>query len=162
MNDNTEYYLGEEEEDKEYQIIWEKWYSPFGEDDIDEKEEMLSELMDQISQNFAQKSEDEQDEELDMHLSQTPKNLGKQQKFMMTPMGVMPVTENTESSKIFNFWTGHTNFDISAPIAKMIESCEGVESFDVFTRYRFRISVGKAFNDSQVMRNINDKIYESL
>jgi hypothetical protein len=84
------------------------------------------------------------------------------QKFMITPMGVMPVTENTESGKIFNFWTGHTNFDISTNVATIIERCDGVESLDIFTRYRFRISIGKVFKESEVMHNISKQILKQL
>ena len=90
-------------EKEEPQIIWEKWYSPFGEDDVDIKDEIMQDMMDQLNQAMSQKNEEYLDNELDFQLSQSPKNLGKQQKYMMTPMGVMPVTENTESSKIFNF-----------------------------------------------------------
>jgi hypothetical protein len=81
---------------------------------------------------------------------------------MATPMGIIPVTENTASGKIFNFWTGHTNFNITKKITSLIEETEGVETLDIFTRYRFRIAVGKAFDDSSVMRKINDNIYSYL
>ena len=102
-NEDEEEYIGKEEP----QIIWEKWYSPFGEDDIDMKDEIMQDMMDQLNQAMSQeKNQEDYDNELDFQLSQSPKNLGKQQRYMMTPMGVMPITENTESSKIFNFWTG--------------------------------------------------------
>ena len=77
-------------------------------------------------------------------------------------MGIIPITENTASNKIFNFWLGHTNFDITKDIALLIEETTGVETLDIFTRYRFRISVGKAFDDSSVMRNINKKVYREI
>jgi hypothetical protein len=57
---------------------------------------------------------------------------------------------------------GHTNFDISKKIAQMIERTDGVETLDIFTRYRFRVSIGKAFDDSETMRNINKTIYSEL
>ena len=44
----------------------------------------------------------------------------------------------------------------------MIEKTDGVETFDVFTRYRFRVGVGKAFSDSETMREINSRVYETL
>lgn len=72
------------------------------------------------------------------------------------------MNENTASGKLFNFWMGHTNFDISKKIAQIIERTDGVETLDIFTRYRFRISIGKAFNDSETMRNINKTIYGEL
>jgi hypothetical protein len=75
-------------------------------------------------------------------------------------MGIIPYSENTASNKIFNFWTGHTNFNLSAKICDIIENTEGVETLDIFTRYRFRVSIGKAFIDSDIMRNINHNTYQ--
>lgn len=129
-------------------VIWEKWRDPFGSDD-------------EVIQNIL--SEDNIDPEYDTdipdsHESQHPQNI----RVMATPMGIIPVTEYTASGKIFNFWTGHTNFNITEKIATIIEKIDGVESLDIFTRYRFRISVGKAFDDSSVMRNITNKVYKYL
>ena len=140
-------------------IVWEKWYSPFGEDDIYEQK-ILDEYLSEVD------GDDSDDETTDATLL-PEKNLilSKQlsnQKFMITPMGVMPVTENTESCKIFNFWTGHTNFDISTKVATIIERCDGVESLDIFTRYRFRISIGKVFKESEVMHDINKQALKHL
>lgn len=138
-------------------IVWEKWYSPFGEDDIEAQQYLESALDNSI--------EDENIDESSLLPEDKGIILSKQlynQKFMITPMGVMPITENTESSKIFNFWIGHTNFDITHNIARTIEVCEGVESLDIFTRYRFRISIGKIFKEADVMHNINQQVYKDL
>ena len=132
-------------------VIWEKWRDPFG---YDEEYHMLeNKVIDNESE------EDEEDtnvyqDQLDDH----PKNI----RVMATPMGIIPVTEYTASGKIFNFWTGHTNFDITEKIAGLIEKIDGVEALDIFTRYRFRIGIGKAFNDSAVMRNITNRVYKYL
>ena len=75
-------------------------------------------------------------------------------------MGIIPYNEYTASSKIFNFWTGHTNFNIIDSVAYSIETTEGVETLDIFTRYRFRIGIGKAFEDREVMRSIEKKMYK--
>lgn len=129
-------------------VIWEKWRDPFGSDE-------------EIIQNILSENEEEaeyEDQISDDSDHQSPQNI----RVMATPMGIIPVTEYTASGKIFNFWTGHTNFDITTRIATIIEKIDGVESLDIFTRYRFRISVGKAFNDSTVMRNITNKVYTYL
>jgi hypothetical protein len=146
---------------KENLIIWQKWADPFGEDDqLDQLIDSLeSEMVDDYS-NFIDEDSQAQTEE-----STEKKEIVKSQKnikVMATPMGIIPVTENTASGKIFNFWTGHTNFNITRRIVSLIEETEGVETLDIFTRYRFRISVGKAFDDSSVMRNINYNVYEYL
>lgn len=142
------------------QIVWEKWYCPFGQDDPEAES-----LLDETTLNALLQDIDEEEPESEALLPPVEQKLSKQfggQKFMITPMGVMPITDNTISTKIFNFWTGHTNFNISKSVAATMQTCEGVESLDVFTRYRFRISIGKVFKESEVMRNINKRVYESL
>lgn len=133
-----------------YKIIWQKWADPFGQDDIEENIESLYDTEEDIK-GYADKTE-------------MPNKIINSQyvQIIATPMGIIPINENTASNKIFNFWLGHTNFDITKKIATIIEDTNGVETLDIFTRYRFRIAVGKVFNDSKVMRNINDQVYEYL
>jgi hypothetical protein len=77
-------------------------------------------------------------------------------------MGLIPYNEYTASSKIFNFWVGHTNFNLTQNIVDCIEECEGIEILDVFTRYRFRIGIGKCFNDSDIMAAVSSQINRYL
>jgi hypothetical protein len=133
-------------------IIWQKWIDPFG-----EKEDELSDDFD----NFYDSDSDDLDEEEEENLSSLM-NQPKPIKVIATPMGIIPVNDNTASGKIFNFWIGHTNFNITAEISRIIEACDGVECLNVFTRYRFRIAIGKAFTDSVVMKEIQDTIYHYL
>lgn len=128
----------------ENKIIWQKWVDPFGGDDLDTEQDLASGLYD----------DSEEDEHHKKEIAKVSKI-----RVMATPMGIIPITENTSSSKIFNFWIGHTNFNITKAVAKIIEETRGVESLDIFTRYRFRVAVGKAFEDSYVMREINDNVY---
>lgn len=128
-------------------IIWEKWHDPFG-DNLDETK----------WNNYDNEILDEETEFLDNQLQQNNKPI----KVIASPLGLIPYNEHTAPSKIFNFWIGHTNFNISKPIVDIIEKCEGVELLDVFTRYRFRIGVGKCFADNEVMKLINDSINHYL
>lgn len=75
---------------------------------------------------------------------------------------IQPVIPFISMGEIFNFWVGHTNFDITESIAKILEQTEGVESLDIITRYRFRIGIGKIFTDRDVMSNINGNVYSYL
>lgn len=141
-----------------YQIIWEKWRDPYGADDPDPIN-LLGKNNDTIDDRTYDTSIDEEnDTDYDEHF----KILKQTVPMMITPIGMVPYTENTASSKIFNFWTGHCNFNITKKISELIEESEGVETLDIFTRYRFRISIGKAFNDAATMTNINNKIYSYL
>jgi len=134
---------------KENIIIWEKWKDPFGGSDEDiEPDDGLGDFLDE--------------ENNDLIDADKFKTLAKQVKVISTPMGIVPINENTASGKIFNFWTGHTNFDITKGVFNILEGIDGVETLDIFTRYRFRIGIGKAFIDSQVMNSIQNLVYEYL
>jgi hypothetical protein len=137
--------------DKKPLIIWQKWVDPFGDDseesqwtDYDNESPLVSTYQD---------PEDPQEPD-------KAKPSKKTVRVIASPMGLIPYTEHTASSKIFNFWTGHTNFDLSAQIVDEIEKIEGVETLDIFTRYRFRVGIGKCFDDSSVMNRINTYIYK--
>lgn len=134
---------------KENVIIWEKWQDPFGDTSEDEiPDDGLGDFFD-----------DESEENMSI-LSE--KSIPKQVKVISTPMGIVPLNEHTSSGKIFNFWTGHTNFNITKGVSNILDTAEGVETLDIFTRYRFRIGIGKAFIDSVVMNNIQELIYSHL
>lgn len=140
----------------EPKIIWEKWRDPYGYDDILELYDLIQDQNNAI---------DDLAEEDDMvnNTKQAPLTNGifKQKiPFMFTTMGIIPYTENTAASHIFNFWTGHTNFNLSKKICDIIEKTDGIETLDIFTRYRFRIGVGKCFEDSIIMRSINKHIMQ--
>lgn len=129
-------------------IIWQKWVDPFGADDEESK------WIDY---------EDDTPEDVKDYLSELTAN-NHTIKVIASPLGIIPYNENTASSKIFNFWVGHTNFSITSDIVKILEATDGVETLDVFTRYRFRIAIGKCFKDSDVMREIDQatkKYYEN-
>lgn len=128
-----------------YQIIWQKWVDPFGADDEvkwsdydDDTPEDVKDYIDELTSN-----------------SNTIKVIA-------SPLGIIPYNENTASSKIFNFWVGHTSFSITPDIVKILEAIDGVETLDVFTRYRFRIAIGKCFKDSEVMQSIDQNTKKYL
>lgn len=143
----------EELDERENIIVWEKWVDPY-----------LQTMQDSVPTG------DEEDEDLEEEYLEDEEDIeeygsvDKLGKFraIATPMGIIPINESTASGKIFNFWVGHTNFDITNALALIIEETAGVETLDIFTRYRFRIGIGKAFHDSKVMRDINSRVYDYL
>jgi hypothetical protein len=137
--------------DEDCLIVWQKWFDPFGEDDTDSGDHHLLD-----------NDEDSQDEDNDDLYLGEHHQPNKPIRAIATPMGLIPYNENTASSKIFNFWVGHTNFSITKEIGNLLEIMDGVETLDIFTRYRFRISIGKAFDPPKVMKKINDTIYEHI
>lgn len=133
-----------------------------GSDDND-LHETLEDLLEEPS--FVDDINDDKNESNseDSDLDDNEQIIHKQQvKAIITPMGIVPYDEYNSASKIFNFWIGHTNFNISKQVSQIIENIEGVETLDVFTRYRFRIGIAKLFKPSEVMSSITNNIYGYL
>lgn len=136
-------------------IQWEKWRDPFG---IEDSETDFREFEEEATYL----DEDAEPMECGYPIGPLqPSAINGPVKIISTPMGLIPIDSNM-TNKLFNFWTGHTNFDITKKVKDTIESTEGVETLEIYTRYRFRVGVGKAFNDSYVMRRINKNVYDEI
>lgn len=132
-------------------IIWEKWTDP-----------ILSNITNNTSINETELPANTEDYGLEEYEESHNSSTINKYPIVITPMGILPYNEKTACDTVFNFWLGHTNFSISKSISDLLEETEGVETLDIFTRYRFRIGIGKAFKDSKVMRNINSITYEYI
>jgi hypothetical protein len=153
-----------------YKVVWEKWRDPFGDEELHQviednqqyaeerfiEENDLSEFIEELTEEEKESLEEEAEEATQSAFSPAPI------KAINTPMGIIPYAEQTASGKIFNFWIGHTNFNITEPIQNIIEHCVGTESLDIFTRYRFRIAIGKLFTERDIMADINNRILAYL
>lgn len=116
----------------EPKIIWEKWNDPYNIN----------------SETNLDWSDDTDEDDIKLEKSNV----------LLTSMGIIPYNEHTDCCKIFNFWIGHTNFNLSNRVVETLQQVDGVETLDIFTRYRFRVSFGKAFIDREIMNNINNQI----
>lgn len=134
---------------KSCNIIWEKWEDPF---DVAKSNE--TDFLDNLeSDNYDDLIGDLEEIDHDHTESQKAKSF----KLIITPFG--PMSPDISSlSNSFKFWVGHADFDLTNDILSIIENTVGVEILTVFTRYRFRIGVGKAFTDRQVMVDIQKNI----
>ena len=83
-------------------------------------------------------------------------------KFM--PIASLIQTNNNPFFQIknYDFWTGHTNFKITEPIAVIMSKVLGVESLEVMSPYRFHISIGSRFIGGEVMSEISAQVVEFL
>jgi len=77
---------------------------------------------------------------------------------IVTPFGVLPLTEQTRASHYFKLWVGHSNFKLTEDFYRVIGQQPGIEALDILTPYRFRIAVGKMFTDRDVMKEVRDKM----
>lgn len=125
-----------------YDVYWEKWIDAFEEGD----EELANEITEiEEALNSEELIEQEQ-------LFQSISHI----KSIVTPFGVLPLTEHTMASKYFKFWVGHSNFKLTEIFYKIIGQHPGIETLDILTPYRFRIAVGKLFVDRDVMTSVRD------
>ncbi len=133
------------------QVVWEKWRDPYSFEEPHDDYYLPEELQSEYDEAYGENSFDE--------LAQGSQLFpNKDIKILMTSFGVIPIPEHADPNNTFNFWTGHTNFEITKSISKAIEGVTGVETLEVYTRYRFRIGIGKLFKDSEVMVSIQDEI----
>ena len=75
--------------------------------------------------------------------------VGGSVRMVVSPQGMIPVGDEILLSSKYNLWVGYSNFDITNSVVKTIEDVQGVESLDIFSRYRFRIGIGKLFDEVQ-------------
>lgn len=130
-------------------ILWEHCKNPFTFKKQFHNMQLIS-IGEMTDEHFESKNESE------LEYKDTDLDRGPVSPVIYTPLGVLPLTEQTDMFQIMNFWTGHTNFNISENIFNIITDCPGVEVSHVTTRYRFRVAIGKAFHPGTVL-NIIDK-----
>ena len=127
-----------------YDVYWEKWIDAFEEEDDEIREEVsnIEELLLNSEENLLEEQE---------HVLQSS-NI----RSILTPFGILPLTEQTKASSYFKLWVGHSNFKLTEDFYKVIGQQPGIEALDILTPYRFRIAVGKMFIDRDVMTTLRD------
>jgi hypothetical protein len=128
-----------------HDIYWEKWMDAFEE----------------VQDNFPMSLQDEEEltsEPYDVEEDPPETSSMVPVQGVMTPYGMLPITDDTLASRKFKFWVGHSNFRLTEAYYNVIGPTEGVETLDILTPYRFRIGVGKMFVDRNVMVTVRDKM----
>ena len=106
-----------------YRIIWKKWDDPATQIKNHFEKQMRQQLLNNLNQDTFNDA------------GEIPS---------MGQVGIIPMNDLSA----FNFWIGHTNFNITLPIAKLLEQVQGVETLDIISPYRFRMSIGQAFDEN--------------
>lgn len=130
-------------------FIWEKWVDPMGVYATREKEEFIPEK--EYFDNYSDDSDSDLDED-GVAVRTLPYPA------IATNFGLLPINHYNNPAKVFDFWVCHTNFNVSEEVYKIIDVVPGVEALDLFSRYRFRISVAKAFDFHAVRLEIENKL----
>ena len=132
-----------------YDVYWEKWVDAFEA----EENEMIEEMYE--GEDFDEYEENLMEQEIMKH---SPSHI----RTIITPFGVLPITEKTRASNYFKLWVGHSNFKLTEDFYKIIGDSAGVEALDILTPYRFRIAIGKMFVDRDVMKTVRDCMVEHI
>ena len=136
-----------------YDVYWEKWIDAFEQED-NELEEEIQEMHEMLANEDLI---DESNEDMDLI-----KHSVSHIRSIVTPFGVLPLTEQTRASNYFKLWVGHSNFKLTEDFYKVIGQQPGIEALDILTPYRFRIAVGKMFTDRDVMKDVRDKMVSHI
>ena len=131
-----------------YDVYWEKWVDAY-----EEQAAILEQLV----------VEEEEEEELyeEEEIVEKLQSLNHI-KTIMTPFGIMPLTEHSLASQHFKFWVGHSNFKLTDKVYQVVGNTKGVETLDILTPYRFRIAIGKMFVDRDVMSTVRTNLLECI
>ena len=131
-----------------YDVYWEKWVDAY-----EEQAAILEQLV----------VEEEEEEELyeEEEIVEKLQSLNHI-KTIMTPFGIMPLTEHSLASQHFKFWVGHSNFKLTDRVYQVVGNTKGVETLDILTPYRFRIAIGKMFVDRDVMSTVRTNLLEYI
>ena len=132
-----------------YDVYWEKWVDAFEAEENEMAEEMYE------GEDFDEYEESLMEQEIMKH---SPSHI----RTIITPFGVLPITEKTRASNYFKLWVGHSNFKLTEDFYKIIGESSGVEALDILTPYRFRIAIGKMFVDRDVMKTVRDCMVEHI
>ena len=130
-----------------YKFVWEKWNTP--------EEEYRESLLYQQEEPAEEIDPEEMEEVLEEAYSQ---EIYIQNKLPMQL--VHSFIEQNKFQNSFEFWTLHTNFDLTDEVSDVIQSTAGVENFQKVTRYRAKIGLTKAglFDNRKVKRDIQENI----
>ena len=129
-----------------YDVYWEKWIDAFEQEDS-QLEEEIQEMQELLA------NEEGIDEDLEI-VDHSVSHI----RSIVTPFGILPLTEQTKASSHFKLWVGHSNFKLTEAFYKVIGTQPGIEALDILTPYRFRIAVGKLFVDREIMKSVRDKM----
>lgn len=75
-----------------------------------------------------------------------------------TPFGLYDIKDGLIPTKHFEFWLGHTNFNLDEETIDRICKVDGVEVLKIISRYRFILAPGKAFSFSEVRRELENAL----
>jgi len=137
-----------------YDVYWEKWIDAF-EEEIEEEVQIDEEGFIEEEMSDTEEGPSYEDQIMSEGIfKQSMSHI----RSIITPFGVLPITEKTMASRYFKLWVGHANFKLTEDFYTVIGQSEGVEALDILTPYRFRIAIGKLFVDRKVMKAVRDKM----
>lgn len=109
--------------------------------------------------DFINKSKKEEDDELfDKDDSFDDDKVRREFPFLQGPQGILPLFHGNLASANFNMWVVHTNFRLDEDVKNFINLIEGIETFELISPYRWRISIARLFNEENTKRIIEDKV----
>lgn len=135
-------------------VSFEKWLDPYDSSDLEK-----------LNLGIVDEDEDIYELESDGYIKALEMEENEQQIFnsrpiktIITNVGAIPIYEHSIPSKVFKMWVGHTTFNIDENSVKIIERTKGVETLEIFSPLRFKVSVGRMFKSRDVLMKIKNNL----
>ena len=137
---------------QENEIIWLKWEDPMAQ--MLHRHEEMPDLHEDFADIRERESNDSFVKAEEPYYNKTNPVQTNTGPAIISPMGLIPIHESNLPGYLYNFWIGHTNFSISKKWEGVIKKVPGVETLNIFTRYRFRVAIGKYFDQTEVKKSV--------
>lgn len=98
-----------------------------------------------LTRNIVESSDGDTDDDIDEFI-QKAKSKQKTSKIV--------VSQNDQFSNTLNLWVGHCTTNLTKPLVKAIAKIQGVETLQIYSRYRFQLGIGKLFEENRVKQDI--------
>ena len=148
---------------EKYRIEWESWKDPYGENINDVEWPGWNDDKDDDNVDEVHYNDEFNIGLLEAELAEDKKTMfDKPLKAVVSPMGLIPLTEYSTPSKVFNFWVGHTNFRLTHAMKDLLDTTDGVETLEPFTDYRIKIGIAKLFRPGIVCAAITKSLRQLM
>lgn len=108
--------------------------------------------------DFINKSKEEEDDLYNKDDSFDDEKVKRGFPFLHGPQGILPLFHGNLASTNFNLWIVHTNFRLDESLKNFINNIEGIETFELISPYRWRLSIARLFKEDSTKKVIEDKV----
>jgi len=147
-------------------IIWSVYHSPFFSDGTDEEWGIIADK--KLSQGIIKEEneytyyEENQDKDKEIEFFKETVKQSKVIPVVHTSGGIIPIAGYCNITKTKKIFLLDLNFNLTKEVKEIICSSDGIESFEVISRYSARIGIGVCFSYEVVRQDVNQQLIDHV